>query len=275
MAVTSAAVGIFAGKEIFKKTIHELYDFCSDQAKAKIKIVLATKQMDKLYKKIDQVRLVKTIWQVDKAVDLHQFYCDSHLLVGDNRIRIKTLDDLPQGENVVIEGIAGQGKSILLRYLCATELKRGASIAVFVELRRVTKESPLIERIIEHFSHLGFPKDVELFYELAKSGKIILLLDAFDEVRDELKSEVVSSIESLAAGIEAMKIVVTSRPNNDIRCSNFFTVVRLDNLKGTEYSSVVAKLADSKEWADTIVQHVENNAHHVKDLLCTPLMVTL
>ena len=72
-----------------------------------------------------------------------------------------------------------------------------------------------------------------------------------------------------------MKIVVTSRPNNDIRCSNFFTVVRLDNLKGTEYSSVVAKLADSKEWADTIVQHVENNAHHVKDLLCTPLMVTL
>jgi hypothetical protein len=86
-----------------------------------------------------------------------------------------------------------------LRYLCCVELERAQQIPIFLELRRITRENTLIERIKNAFQALGLSVDDELFHALASSGKILLLLDAFDEIPDDLKDTVLTDIEDLAS----------------------------------------------------------------------------
>ncbi len=269
------AAAILAGKVVFKKTVTDIYGYCREKTGKTLKQWNTERQIETLYRRIAQVRKVKTIWQVDKAVDLTGFYCDSHVIIARKRIKIVQLADFGLKDNILIQGIAGQGKSILLRYLCTVELARGEVIPLFLELRRITQETSLMERIRSSFLSLGLSVDDELFHALASSGKIVLFLDAFDEVADELKGKVLTDIEDLAARHEALRIVVTSRPYHNIQMSNHFTVVTLDNLQGDEYAQVIRKLAGGQAWAQQLIKHIDSKATHIRPLLCTPLMVTL
>jgi hypothetical protein len=270
-----SAAGLAAGKALFKNVVSGLYEYCQREMKGKLEQWTTERQMDTLFRRISIVRKVKTIWQVDKAVDLMTFYCDSHVLLEKQRKKISKLSDFGVRDNILIQGIAGQGKSIVLRYLCANELCLGKYIPLFIELRRISSKFSLQDRIIEAFRALHLSVDEQLFRILASSGKMLLLLDAFDEVPDELKSKVLTDIEDLSAAYDNLRIVVTSRPYQDIQFSNHFIVVTLDNLKDSEYALVIRKLASRQTWAKGLVRHIEEKASHIKDLLCTPLMVTL
>lgn len=274
MSVLATASAI-AGKELFKKVVADLYNYCSTSGKVTLKQWSTERQMETLYRRISSVRKVKTIWQVDKTVDLGAFYCDSHVVINDKRKKVVQLSDFGTRDNIVIQGIAGQGKSIFLRYLCSQELARGQFIPLFLELRRISNDAPLMDRIKHAFAALNLSVDDNLFQLLASSGKLILLLDAFDEVPDDLKTKVLTDIEDLSEKYDKLKIVVTSRPNHCIQLSNQFSVVTLANLKDSEYKQVIYKLASGQAWAQGLVEHIEKKATHIKDLLCTPLMVTL
>jgi hypothetical protein len=267
--------GALAGKELFKKAAIDVYQFIVQQTGRKIKQWNTDRQIEKLYQQIGQVRKVKTIWQIDKAVDLLDFYCDSQVILNDKRCKVSKLSDFKTKDNILIQGIAGQGKSILLRYLCSVELGRGEYIPIFLELRRVSQSYTLKDRIFIAFKSLKLDIDDEIFTALAASGKIVLLLDAFDEVPDDLKSRVLTEIEDLIATKPNIRVIITSRPHQDIRFSNYFNVVVLDNLQGDEYKNVIKKLAHNPVLADTLIEHIANQARHIVDLLCTPLMVTL
>lgn len=275
MNAMMTTAGALAGKELFKKAVLDLYQYLVNQTGRKLKQWYTERQIEKLYRQIGKVRKVKTIWQIDKAVDLLEFYCDSHVVLNKKRCKITKLSDFKTMDNILIQGIAGQGKSILLRYLCSVELGRGEYIPIFLELRRVSQTDPLKKRIFTAIESLGMDIDDELFDALVASGKILLLLDAFDEVPDELKARVLTDIEDLIARKPNIRVVVTSRPNENIRFSNHFNVIMLDNLRKEEYKVVIKKLASGQTWADTLIDHIEKQAMHIIDLLCTPLIVTL
>ena len=270
-----AVAGATAGKELFKKAVGDLYGFVCERTGCKIRQWNTERKIETLYRKMSSVRKVKTIWQVDKPVDLSAFYCDSHVAIDDKRKTVRQLSDLGAHGNLLIEGIAGQGKSIFLRYLCAVELAQGNCIPLFLELRRIDRAHSLRNRIYAAFAALELDVDDALFDALAASGKVLLLLDAFDEVPEDLKTSVLTDIEDLASKHEHMRIIVTSRPHQTARTSNHFSIVALDNLAGDEYTQVVTRLAQGQSWANGLIDHIEERASHIKPLLCTPLMVTL
>jgi len=125
MGALKTTVTALAGKELFKKLVSDVYDFIVSFTGSRVKYWNTEKKIEKLYRQISKIRKVKTIWQIDKAVDLKSFYCDSHVLLNGKRQRIDKLDDFNTKENLIIQGIAGQGKSILLRYICSVELVLG------------------------------------------------------------------------------------------------------------------------------------------------------
>ena len=271
-----AAGGTIAAKKIFGNLVNDLYKSFTRLTGRKIKQWNTKRKIETLYRRIHIIRKVKTIWQVDKAVDLTTFYCDSHVLVDNVRKKIDRLNELPEDRNILIEGIAGQGKSIFLRYLCAVELEYACNIPIFIELRRIGPNKSLRDRIFAGFNALGLTLDDELFDALAVSGKIILFLDAFDEISEDLKMSVLTDIEDLASSYDdKLRIIVTARPHQQIKNSNYFRVATLDDLRENEYAIVIEKLSQKAKWAQALVDHIEERAIHIKDLLCTPLMVTL
>lgn len=269
------AATLYAGKEVFKHLIADVYKTVSTKTKTTLKQWDTERKIESLYRKIHKVRKVKTIWQVDKAIDLESFYCDSHVVVNKKRRKVVRLSDFEVNDNLVITGIAGQGKSIFLRHLCAAELTAGKYIPIFLELRRIQKGFTLQDRIYMAFKNLGLTVDDNLFDVLADSGKILLLLDAFDEVPDDEKQRVLTEIEDLSATREQLRIIVTTRPNNNIDMSSQFSVVQLDNLRGNEYKTVIHKLTGNSKLTNILIDSIERHTARIKDLLCTPLMVTL
>lgn len=270
---TSAAA--LASKELFKHLVGDLYQFIVDKTGRKIKQWNTNRKIATLYRKIASVRRVKTIWQVDKAVDICEFYCDSHILKGNQRSVVRKLPDFRTKDNLLVEGIAGQGKSIFLRYLCASELARGKYIPVFVELRRIDASHTLKDRICAAFAALDLTVDDRFFDALAASGKILLLLDAFDEIPDNAKSAVLTDIEDLLASKPKLRVIVTTRPHQTVKSSSHLTAVKLDDLQGSEYVDVIMKLAGTHSWGAGLANHIDQNAPQLTGLLTTPLMVTL
>jgi hypothetical protein len=112
MSAIVTATAAIAGKKIFESLVLDLYEYCKAQTGVAFKQWSTLKQVDKLHRRISQVGMVKTIWQVDKAVDLAGFYCHSHVVINGKRQRIETLSDFGIKDNLLIQGIAGQGKSI-------------------------------------------------------------------------------------------------------------------------------------------------------------------
>src|SRR5690606_33750327 len=109
----------------------------------------------------------------------------------------------------------------------------------------------------------------------AENGRIVLFLDAYDEVPVDKQSRFVADIEDVCRMFPSLKVLITSRPNNGIESSPQFRVVALDNLRNDEYKQIVRKITGGTEISGKIIAGVENESCRIKHLLSTPLMVTL
>jgi len=87
------ATGI-AAKKIAENVATDLYELAKNRCSLQIKKWQATHNLDVICKRVRQIRLVKTIWQVEKEIDLTTFYHPAKVRVGDARIAIDRLSDL-------------------------------------------------------------------------------------------------------------------------------------------------------------------------------------
>lgn len=261
--------------------VDDLYAYLKGQVSIKIKKTDIERKLPLLSNYIDSVRLVKTLWQIDKPVDLESFYCDSHVLLrkpgakDQYRKKVDFVSDLDSKDNFVIQGIAGQGKSILLRYLFTNEATLGSHIPIFIELRRIQKNETLLTHIFRFLQILDLPTDPALFQILLKSGKFMFFLDGFDEIPNDQIPSTLNELEHLASISRNSQFIVTSRLGSPIAMSSLFNVVSLDDLRGDEYQKVIRKLSSTKEYADAIIQKIKAQTPGISGLLCTPLLVTL
>ncbi len=271
----TATIGAAAAKKALGKVLDDIYDLAKLEIKKRIRRWRTKRKIDTLYTKLRNVRLVKTIWQAERAVDLLKFYHPSRLKIDGERPIINDLSDVPYEGNVVIQGTVGLGKSIFFRYLTSREMVKGEALPVFVELRRVKEGQRLVERVVEEVKSLGVDIDEQIFVFLADEGKIVLLLDGFDEVREGDRARLIDEMECLAKRHERLRMLISSRPNGGIENSAFFRVFDLSPLKGDEYKDLIAKLADDPKTLSAIIKQITASKGKIEQLLTTPLMVAL
>lgn len=178
--------------------INDLYELGKSRFKTQLLKVTTTANISKIHKHISSTHKVKTIWQIDKEVSLKNFYYPSKLVIDEDRTPISSLKKIPADTNVVIQGIVGQGKSIFLRYLSYQEMKSGNRIPIFFELRRIEDSETVLCNIKKILHAFNFDTSEEILNFLFDSGKIVLLLDGFDEIPRDKVSRITSEIELLS-----------------------------------------------------------------------------
>lgn len=261
---------------LLKKPIESAGLVASGRAKDVVARLRASGNLRKLHQKLNATQKVKTIWNVDRALVLSSFYFPAKVKTQAGGIQqLMSVDDLPTNA-VVLSGIVGQGKSILLRYLIGKEIKSGSRVPIHLELRR-TPEQGLEYYVREVFDDLmetaGHPEVFDLF---ASNGKISLLLDGFDEVDPDRSQDVLTGIESLVSRFPSARVVVTSRPHSGIESSPLFDIVPIAQLSEADFSSFFKKvLSKDKELAERITDAVLTSPTQVKQLAATPLLATL
>jgi hypothetical protein len=276
----SDQVSSYAISFALETTFKLLSDYFFSVAKFQLDKHKIESRLPYLNERVNNIRQVKTLWQLDKPVDVESFYCESHLLFpitfGKEPKRV-VVDDISQipSRRVLIKGIAGQGKSIFLRHLCIREFQKGGKVPIFIELRRIQKTESLKEHVIRYFSFLDVNITDELYSLMSKSGTFVFFLDAFDEVLEESKPYLLNEIEELAVNSKA-SFIVTSRSHTAIEMSNYFDVYTLDNLIDDEYKVVIKQLlSDRTQYADTLMKSIAHSKSDISSLLCTPLLITL
>lgn len=244
-------------------------------------------QAKRIARTLTKIENVKTLWSPDKEVSLHSFYFPSKIIDSDFLYdeemdfehemykQVTFLSDLPDG-NLTIQGIVGQGKSIFLRYLASQSIKsEQVQIPIFIELRTLTSKLSLRQAIYRVLESVGVGISEESFDHLANTGHLILLLDAFDELQEELVIDVLNELEFLSAKYSTFRIIVTSRPGNEIQKVNNFRTVRLGPLERQEFPSFLQKLKLNAVKRTDLLSAIDENSSKISEIIRTPLMLTL
>ncbi len=274
--------------KLLGRTVDDLYEFLKDKVSLTIDKARIQRKIPELVNRINSFRMVKTLWQMERPVDVEEFYCTSHVLIPTTvklsqigrqtqkkRRKIDCVSDFGNIGNIVIKGIAGQGKSIFLRHLFIREFELGRRIPVFIELRKMQKGESLLDHIARFLDILDLGIDPRLSRILARSGKFIFFLDAYDEVPEIQKQRTLNELEYLVGTSPGSQFLVTTRPDSGIAMSSLFTVVNLDDLRNNEYLGVIRKLSANVQFANTLIKSIKGHKATICDLLCTPLLITL
>ncbi|MGI3040322.1 NACHT domain-containing protein [Shewanella algae] len=233
------------------------------------------------YQKCKNVENVKTIWQVDKSVNLNGFYHPSKIRVkideqDSKDIVVDSLSVFPENSKVVIQGTAGQGKSILLRYLAGKALVNSSKIPIFVELRKVSDSKSIEELIIDALSELDIDidsKDMRIFFE---SNKFALLFDAFDEVPESNVLNAISYLEKICHKYPSQFLLITSRPNAEVQKIPAFNVYNLLPLSMDDFEPMLNKFfSGNHNIVEQIIGSLKGDSNNVVELITTPLLLTL
>ncbi|EJC6985518.1 NACHT domain-containing protein [Vibrio alginolyticus] len=263
---------IAGAAEGFKLSLSNLFESIKKKSNEFTKINLNT---ESAYRNAIQVEKVKTIWQIDKSVNLNNFYYPSKIVINDKDQNIRSLSDFPQEIKCVIQGTAGQGKSIFLRYLTGTELKSGKRIPLFIELRKISSNKNIEQLILDALSDLGIKSEIQQLDIVLSSGKISLLLDAFDEIPEENIKDTITYLESISLKHHHLQIIVSSRPNSDIQKSNSFDTYKLSPISKADFRPMLEKFFDEDKDINEIVSSINKSNSNIDQLITTPLLLTL
>ncbi len=226
--------------------------------------------------RIKHLEEVRTLWTPDINTPLRDFFHPPKLETGDGAKLITTLSGLPS-KRIIISGIVGQGKSILLRSLISEDIRNNNAkeLPIFIELKNLTTKNTLTQEIIKQLEFYKISYDDDTIKYLFESGKAALLLDGFDELEEGLIKETYEEIERLSLNHISLRIVITTRPNHEILKSPLFTSLEIAKLTQAEYPAFLAKLKLDPKRSLDIRQAIKNSPSQISDLITTPLMLTL
>lgn len=217
---------------------------------------------------------MKTIWQVDTPVDVEEFYYTQRIQTDSNTERFASAPPLVQNGPVVVEGIAGQGKSILVRYLALRAAASGRHVPVFLQLRHIDKTATLTKLVQQAIEvSIGPIEPLALEY-LLRHRLVIFMLDGFDEIDTVYRNTTIKEIHDFLGRYQAYPILITARPNSDIQNSPMFGVAKIKPLSNHEQEALIEHLVED---VDTRVRltNALHNKEHIAGVLTTPLLVTL
>ncbi len=258
-----------------EQPINDLYEIGKDKFSEQLAPIMGARAIRKIAKHIDDVRKVKTIWQIDREVLLTDFYYPSKIIINQNKVIISAVNKLPDYEGIIIEGTAGQGKSILLRFLTYQELRSKKRIPIFIQFRHIESNETISDHIRKELDVWGISPTDSILDFLFESGKIILFLDGFDEISGSRVGRLIRELERLRIRYKKTTIIITSRPNSEIGKSAHFRINKLAELEEEDLPLILKKLVDDNAIRKNIINSLKESSQSLKELLKTPLIVTI
>lgn len=270
--------GVEVSLEAFSPVIDDIYS----NGKARFRKFFenrATKTFkNRVARHVKKLEEVKTIWQKEKLVNITDFYFPSKVTFSNKTREVDVIDELSADRNsIVVQGTQGQGKSIFLRYLAIQQLqsKRESRIPIFIELKNCRPDYGILALALDELQAMGFSPAREIVDYYFESGHFVLLLDAFDEVKENIIDVVLLEIEHFVRVFPKTQTIVTSRPESEITKSSLFTLLKLSPLIESEILPFLKKLGLEDQYANELSKTIHQSRTGICQLVNTPLLLTL
>lgn len=271
-----------AALEALKATLGIIADKAKPKIKEQILRWKTTQQAEKLQANIRQIGKITTIASRE-ASTIDEIYYPSRVKLGKSGSRLVAFASELLASNsrvTLIVGTAGQGKSVLLRYLCLRDLDIQGNLPLFIELRKIDGEKNLTTLLHEHLSALGIGEEnpEEILKILLSSGKTRLFLDGYDEISREYSLRTKAEITRLVRNFDNAEILITSRPGAiSQHLSDSFEIHQCEvaPISPSEHGEFFQRIGVDPETKQRLLGAIERSRAEIKILLSTPLMLTL
>lgn len=166
-------------------------------------------------------RFFKTILNPYEPADLAKAYIPLRLNKPQSVESISDQDLFKRfrsGERIVVTGLAGSGKSMLMRYSTIDSFENYSfGVPLFVELRKINDydHKDLIDFILNECTPKGMGVTRAQIEMSFREGLFVLILDGFDELEYEFRDQIFDQITDLERDYSALRIIVSSRPDDD------------------------------------------------------------
>lgn len=278
MIAEISATGLIAAA--LKKPLEEIYSVAKGSTREKLQWLKNSSAIEKMYGRIAEVGTTRTIAS-RQPVSIRSIYYPAKIKTRRHPMAVDTANDLSDGANkhIVITGTVGQGKSVLLKYLCIREIETGSGIPLFIELRHASEIKSLNDLINGQLKNPGFDDADENLQKILFSRKLItLFLDGYDEVKRNVAASVRDEIHTFANNYANLRIIVSSRPSAIIQELDQligFSHLEINPLTSSDFDPFLKKIGVPDETRTRLITAIKSSQVKIRELLTTPLMLTL
>ena len=228
-----------SGWQTIKKFFHD-FD-------AKDSVNYGDAYFDYLQNTVNSISQIKTLIYRHVPKFIYLFYECPNVRYKDKIIDVSNSQNVLDINNkLLITGIGGTGKSLLLKHLFLNIAQYGYYIPVLIELRKFnqldSKEISLYKAIYQSLSDNGFKLSDQYYNYSLETGGYVILLDGFDEVNRDKTRKVFEQIESFSQRYHKNHFIVASRPSDRFMGWNDFHEMFLCDLTKEQALNLIQKI---------------------------------
>lgn len=272
-----------ASENVSNRVVNAIIDFVKEKYKEyQVDLGMVFEQyLNNASLRYNKIRTLATGNESRSIVGDNSIYVNIGVRYHKDEISTSTVEPMLNiSNNILISGSGGVGKSMLMRYLFLNTVQRGNYVPVLLELRRVSSQLQgqisileLIYTCMQEYD-VQLPRE-QLEYSL-RSGCYLFLLDGLDEVKETLLPETVEAIQNFCAKYPQNSCIITSRPRQDIRVLETFTVVDSMGLTKKQAVLLASKIWKEDEKTKEFCRQLEEtlfNQH--RDFAENPLLLSM
>ncbi len=241
--------------------------------------LLANVYSDYIQKTYNRVSTIKTFINPQKPIDLVSNFVPLLLTNGSETIdEIELINRIGLSSRIVISGLAGRGKSVLMKYLAVTKYHTpDGRIPLFLELRSLNNVS---SKDFLYFMHASYKGKKRLSFEKFKSylikGIFLIILDGFDELNPEFRDDVEIQINAFSETYKLSSIIISGRPDERFNSWPQFETYSICPMTIDQVEDLVNKIDFDLDTKKKFLKEVKSTLYKShKSFLSTPLLATL
>lgn len=270
--ITSAALKPIID-ETAKKTIGGAFDFLAK----KYQLLEILKFKKNYLDYCEKILQVKTLVSSDRVFHIDDIYVAVDLLPSGSQLRTSITDSttLDNDKALLIKGLAGQGKSTLLRKLLSNNAKRFHRLPIFYELKNYTG-GRIEQEITLSLNNSGVNIKEHALSKLLLDSNVKVYLDAFDETKPEFRNKLLDQIRRLVNSFKC-HVICTSRPDTEIDTLSELETYSVCELTEQQIFGIIKKTASDNEKSKELCEALKHSPLHSKQdsILKSPILVVL